>query len=114
MPTDVPPEPTATPSSPGRRRRRADVVVVNLHLLGADLASGGAVLPEHDALVVDEAHELEDVLAACLGVDVSPGRLRALAAAARSALGSSAGEAKNAAGRPDAGGGGGDERGGGS
>ena len=66
---------------------RADVVVVNLHLFGADLASGGAILPEHDALVVDEAHELEDVLAACLGADVSPGRLRGVAVAARSALG---------------------------
>jgi ATP-dependent DNA helicase DinG len=64
----------------------ADVVVVNLHLLGADLRSGGAVLPEHGALVVDEAHELEDVLAACLGVDVSPGRLRGIAVGARAAL----------------------------
>jgi len=64
----------------------ADVVVANLHLLGAHLRSGGEVLPEHDALVVDEAHELEDILAASLGVDVSPGRLRALASAARAAL----------------------------
>ena len=37
------------------------------------------MLPEHDALVIDEAHELEDILAASLGVEVSPGRLRALA-----------------------------------
>jgi ATP-dependent DNA helicase DinG len=65
----------------------ADVVIVNLHLLGSDLRSGGAVLPEHEALVVDEAHELEDVLAACLGADVSPGRLRGIAAGARAALG---------------------------
>ncbi len=64
---------------------QADVVVVNLHLLGADLRSGGAVLPEHDALIVDEAHELEDVVASSLGVDVSPGRIRAAAAGARSA-----------------------------
>jgi len=69
------------------RAAAADVVVVNLHLLGSDLRSGGAVLPEHEALVVDEAHELEDVLASCLGVDVSPGRLRGIAAGARSALG---------------------------
>jgi ATP-dependent DNA helicase DinG len=75
---------------------RADVVVVNLHLLGADLASGGAVLPEHDALVVDEAHELEDVLASCLGADVSPGLLRALAATARSSLGSAAARQRTA------------------
>ena len=64
----------------------ADIVVVNLHLLGADLRTGGEVLPEHDALVIDEAHELEDILATSLGFEVSPGRLRALAAASRSAL----------------------------
>jgi ATP-dependent DNA helicase DinG len=64
----------------------AQIVVVNLHLLGADLRCGGEVLPPHDALVIDEAHELEDVLAACLGVEVSPGRLRAIASNARAAL----------------------------
>ena len=64
----------------------ADIVVVNIHLLGAHLRSGGEVLPEHDALVVDEAHELEDILAACLGVEVGPGRVRVLASAARGAL----------------------------
>ena len=64
----------------------ADIVVVNLHLLGAHLRTGGELLPEHEALVIDEAHELEDILAASLGVEVSAGRLRALAAAARAAL----------------------------
>ena len=68
------------------RAQSADVVVVNLHLLGAHLRSGGAVLPEFDALVVDEAHELEDVMAASLGVEVGPGRIRAVAAAAKGAL----------------------------
>jgi ATP-dependent DNA helicase DinG len=65
----------------------ADVVVANLHLLGAHLRSGGEVLPEYEALVVDEAHELEDILAASLGVEVGPGRLRALGSGARAALG---------------------------
>ncbi len=64
----------------------ADVVVVNHHLLGAHLASAGQVLPEHDALVVDEAHDLEDTLASCLGADISPGRLRGVAVMARAAL----------------------------
>jgi ATP-dependent DNA helicase DinG len=68
------------------RAAAADIVVVNLHLLGADLRCGGEVLPEHEALVVDEAHELEDVLAASLGADISPGRVRALASTARGAL----------------------------
>jgi ATP-dependent DNA helicase DinG len=69
------------------RAAQADVIVVNHHLLGADLRAGGVVLPEHDALVVDEAHELEDILAASLGVDLGAGRVRGIAAGARSALG---------------------------
>ncbi len=69
------------------RAAAADIVVVNLHLLGADVASGGVVLPEHDALIVDEAHELEDVMSESLGRALSPGRLRAAAAGARAALG---------------------------
>lgn len=81
------------------RAASADVIVVNLHLLGADLASGGAVLPEHDALVVDEAHELEDVLTSSLGVRITSGRLRVIALAARAALASGA----RSRGRPSAG-----------
>jgi ATP-dependent DNA helicase DinG len=65
---------------------RADVVVVNTHLYGAHLASGRAVLPEHDAVVFDEAHEVEEIMTACLGVEVAPGRFRALAAQARPVL----------------------------
>ena len=61
----------------------ADVIVVNTHLYGAHLASGGAVLPEHRVVVFDEAHELEDVLTESLGVDVGPGRFTALAQSAR-------------------------------
>ena len=52
--------------------------MVNTHLYGAHLASGGAVLPEHDVVVFDEAHELEEVMTSSLGVEVTPGRFRAL------------------------------------
>ena len=61
-----------------QRAEDADVVVVNTHLYGAHLASGGHVLPEHDVVVFDEAHALEDVAADSLGVEISAGRLRAL------------------------------------
>ena len=61
------------------RAREADVVVVNLHLLGAHVASGGYVLPEHDVLVLDEAHEAPDVMAGALGVTLTPGRVAAVA-----------------------------------
>ena len=66
-----------------QRAAEADIVVVNIHLLGAHLASGGTVLPEHDVLIVDEAHELEEILSKSLGVSISAGRLRAVAALAR-------------------------------
>jgi ATP-dependent DNA helicase DinG len=62
----------------------ADVVVVNTHLYGAHLASGGVVLPEHDVVIFDEAHELEEVMTSSLGVEVTPGRFRALVTSARS------------------------------
>ena len=65
------------------RAAGADIVVVNTHLYGAHLASGGVVLPEHDAVVFDEAHELEEVMTSSLGVEVTPGRFRALVTAAR-------------------------------
>jgi ATP-dependent DNA helicase DinG len=67
-----------------QRAEDADVVVVNTHLYGAHLASGGHVLPEHDVVVFDEAHELEDVAAASLGLELGAGRFRALARNSRS------------------------------
>jgi ATP-dependent DNA helicase DinG len=69
------------------RAAGADVVVVNTHLYGAHLASGGAVLPPHEVAVFDEVHEVEEVMTDCLGVEIGPGRFRALAATARPLLG---------------------------
>ena len=69
------------------RAAEADVIVVNTHLYGAHLASGGAVLPEHQLVVFDEAHEVEDVMTDSLGLEVGPGRFRALATAARPVVG---------------------------
>jgi ATP-dependent DNA helicase DinG len=65
------------------RAAAADIVVVNTHLYGAHLASGGVVLPEHEVVVFDEAHELEEVMTASLGVELTPGRFRTLVTAAR-------------------------------
>jgi ATP-dependent DNA helicase DinG len=72
------------------RAGEADVVVVNTHLYAAHLASGGDVLPPHDVVIFDEAHELEDIASASLGVELGPGRLRALARVARPLLGETA------------------------
>jgi len=61
----------------------ADVVVVNLHLYGLHVASGGAILPEHDLVIFDEVHQLEAVISDTTGVDLRPGRFSSVAAAVR-------------------------------
>ncbi len=61
------------------RAAHADLVIVNHALYFAHLASGGGVLPEHDAVVFDEAHRLEESAASWLGGRVSRPGLRRLA-----------------------------------
>jgi ATP-dependent DNA helicase DinG len=69
------------------RAAAADIVVVNTHLYATHVASGGVVLPEHDAVIFDEAHEVEDIMTAGLGVELTAGRIRAVAQAARGLVG---------------------------
>ncbi len=64
----------------------ADVVVVNTHLYGMHLATDGAILPEHDVVVIDEAHQLEDIVSATAGLELAPGRFVGLARAVRAVL----------------------------
>ena len=52
----------------------ADVIVVNTHLYGLHVGSGGVILPPHDVVVFDEAHVLEDVMSDTTGVQLAPGR----------------------------------------
>ena len=66
-----------------RQAQTADVIVVNTHLYGLHVGSGGAILPEHEVVVFDEAHVLEDVMSDTVGVQVAPGRFAAVAAAVR-------------------------------
>ena len=69
-----------------RRAAEADVVVVNHHLLAADLSvrqvqdnwEDAAVLPPYKRLVLDEAHHLEEVAAGHLGVQVTSRSVRRL------------------------------------
>lgn len=68
------------------RAAEADVVVTNMHLYGAHLARDGTVLPQHDVVVFDEAHELEDTATDCLGLEISAAALRTLARTARPLL----------------------------
>jgi len=62
-----------------RRAADADVIVVNTHLYGMHLATDGAVLPEHQVVIFDEAHQLEDTIASTSGIELTPGRFTALA-----------------------------------
>jgi ATP-dependent DNA helicase DinG len=71
-----------------RHAAEADVVVVNHHLLAADLSvrqaadnwQEAAVLPPYRRLILDEAHHLEDVAANHLGIQVTSRAVRRLLA----------------------------------
>lgn len=56
----------------------SDVVIVNTHLYGLHLASRGAILPDHDVVVFDEAHEVEDIISATTGLEFGPGTITAV------------------------------------
>ncbi len=68
------------------RGEAADVVVVNTHLYGMHLAMHGTLLPEHEVVVIDEAHQLEEVVSATSGISLAPSRFRFLAHAIRSVI----------------------------
>jgi ATP-dependent DNA helicase DinG len=65
-----------------RNAEAARIVVVNHHLFFADLAlrgeHPGRVLPDYDAVIFDEAHQLEDVATTFFGVRVSEARIQRL------------------------------------
>jgi ATP-dependent DNA helicase DinG len=66
------------------RAAHAELVIANHALYFADLAlrdrtDGAGVLPQHDAVIFDEAHRLEEAAASWFGGRVSLARLRQLA-----------------------------------
>jgi ATP-dependent DNA helicase DinG len=58
-----------------RRASDSDVIIVNHHLFFADLAvkqqEVSAIIPKYDAVIFDEAHEIEDVVGQYFGASVS-------------------------------------------
>ncbi len=58
-----------------QRARESDLIIVNHHLFFADLALKTAelegVIPEYEAVVFDEAHDIEDVAGEFFGLSVS-------------------------------------------
>jgi len=69
------------------RAAESSILIVNTHLYASHLASGSALLPAHEFVVFDEAHEIVDIFASLLGTSLNATRLRALAGAARPMLG---------------------------
>ena len=66
-----------------QRAAESDIVIVNHHLFFADLSLKdenyeGGILPEYEAVVFDEAHDIEDVAAQYFGVAISNYRLQEL------------------------------------
>jgi len=68
------------------RAAEADVVIVNQHLYGLDLASDGAILPDHDVAIIDEAHQVDDIVSATAGVELTAGRFAHLGRTLRGIL----------------------------
>src|SRR5579871_5828778 len=66
-----------------QRAAESDVIVVNHHLFFADLAvkesERAGIIPQYDAVVFDEAHELEDVAGQYFGVGISSHQFEELA-----------------------------------
>jgi len=74
------------------RAAQADLVIANHALYFADLAlrengDGARVLPDHDAVVFDEAHKLEETAASWLGARVTVAAMRRLISDAVQAAG---------------------------
>lgn len=58
---------------------KADLVVTNHALLAIDAMSQAAILPEHDVVVVDEAHELADRITSVATAEISGSSIAGLA-----------------------------------
>ncbi len=64
----------------------ASICVVNHHLYGLDIANAGQILPEHDIVVIDEAHSFHDTVVRAAGFELSLGRCRSVMRAAGAVL----------------------------
>ena len=66
-----------------QRAHEADIIVVNHHLFFADLSlredEYASVIPDYQAVIFDEAHEIEDVAGQHFGIQISNYRLDELA-----------------------------------
>ena len=65
------------------RAAESDLVVTNHAMLAIDAFEGLDVLPEHDAVVIDEAHELAERVTSAVTVQLSAHMIQAAASSAR-------------------------------
>ena len=69
------------------RARSADIVVTNHSLLAVDMMSGRHILPPHEVLIVDEAHELADRMTSAARAELSADAIDRATRRARTLLG---------------------------
>ncbi|NLT53177.1 MAG: ATP-dependent DNA helicase, partial [Actinomycetales bacterium] len=69
------------------RAREVDIVVTNHSFVAIDAFEGWNMLPEHEVLVVDEAHELADRVTAVVSDELTAGSVAAAARRARRVAG---------------------------
>jgi ATP-dependent DNA helicase DinG len=84
-----------------RQAQQAQIVVVNHHLFFADLAvrsAYGAVLPDYDTVIFDEAHQLEEIATLYFGTTVSANQIEELARDVEKAAAKSGGPSKGGGG----------------
>jgi ATP-dependent DNA helicase DinG len=65
------------------RARNVDVVVTNHAFVAIDSFEGRQMLPEHDVLILDEAHEFADRVTAVITDELTPAGIEAAARSAR-------------------------------
>jgi ATP-dependent DNA helicase DinG len=66
--------------------RAADLVVTNHALLAINAMHGGTALPEHDAVIIDEAHELVSRVTGAASAELSPQTVERVARRAQTYL----------------------------
>ncbi len=80
------------------RAREADIVITNHSLLAFDMLAGRHIVPPHQLLVVDEAHELAERVSGASQAEISPEVVERAGRRARALLGTEGHERLQAAG----------------
>ncbi len=68
------------------RAQTSDIVVVNGWLYALDINAEGTIIGEHDVVIFDEAHELEDVVSESSGLAISLSRISGVDSSVRAII----------------------------